>query len=146
MVLCGYFPLLKGLPVVCVHHNVESALLRHRAGLERAWRRTYFAYQARLMAHEERRWCGRWALNVLVSEPDRDALHRIAPGATCTVVPNGVDTAAFYPRPGGNDGMVYVGEMAWFPNRDALQYFCEEILPRVRAAGERAPARWVGHA
>jgi len=146
IVLCRYFPLLAGLSVVCVHHNVESALLKRRARVERAWRRAYFAYQARLMEREERRWCGRCALNVVVSEPDRDALRRIAPSATCAVVPNGVDTTAFHPHPGRNDGMVYVGEMAWFPNRDALQYFCEEILPRVRAAGERARARWVGRA
>ena len=42
--------------------------------------------------------------------------------------------------------MVFVGEIGWFPNHDALRFFCEEILPRVRAAGQRAPVRWVGRA
>jgi glycosyltransferase involved in cell wall biosynthesis len=39
---------------------------------------------------------------------------------------------------------VFVGATSWFPNRDALQYFCDAILPRVRAAGELATVRWVG--
>ncbi len=146
IVLCRYFPLLEGLPVVCVHHNVESALLNRRAGVERGWRRIYLRYQARLLEREERRWCGQCALNVTVSEADRAQLRDIVPHATSVVVPNGVDTTAFHPSPGRDEGMVFVGEMAWFPNRDALQYFCEQILPRVRAAGERAPARWVGRA
>jgi len=146
IMLCRYFPLLAGRPVVCVHHNVESALLRRRARVERAWRSAYVSYQARLMEREERRWCGQCALNVMVSAADYDELRRIVPGAPGAVVPNGVDTAAFHPGAGPNEGMVYVGEMTWFPNRDALQYFCEQILPRVRAAGERAPARWVGRA
>src|SRR5213594_3725441 len=45
IVLCRYFPLFAGLPTVCVHHNIESALLKRRAGVEPAWRSAYFAYQ-----------------------------------------------------------------------------------------------------
>lgn len=142
--LCRYFPLLGGLPVVCVHHNVESALLERRARVERGWRGAYLSYQARLLEREERRWCGRCALNVVVSEADRMHLQAIVPRAPYAVVPNGVDTAKFRPRSGRDEGIICVGETAWFPNRDALQYFCGEILPRVRAAGERAPVRWVG--
>src|SRR2546430_17101311 len=37
--LSGYLPALEGLPIVCVHHNIEATLLRRRAGLERRrWR------------------------------------------------------------------------------------------------------------
>jgi len=48
--LSGYLPLLGDLPVVCVHHNVESALLQRRSRAERSpWRRAYLLHQARLM-------------------------------------------------------------------------------------------------
>lgn len=145
--LSRYLPLLGGAPVVCGHHNVESMLLRRRALIEPTpWRRAYVRHQARLMAREERRWCARCDLNTVVSEADRIALERIAPGATCTVVPNGVDIEAFTPSRGRDEGIVFVGESTWFPNRDALQYFCDEILPRIRAAGGVTPVRWVGRA
>jgi glycosyltransferase involved in cell wall biosynthesis len=42
--------------------------------------------------------------------------------------------------------VVFVGGLEWFPNHDALRHFCEDILPRVRAAGHDVPVRWVGRA
>jgi len=146
MVLARYGAAANGAPVVCVHHNVESVLLQRRADVVRGWRRAYLSHQARLMEREERRGCGRWALNVMVSEADRARLRAIAPEASCAVIPNGVDTSYFAPTPGRDEGLVFVGEATWFPNRDALQYFCDAILPLVRAEGRRVPVRWIGRA
>ena len=145
--LSRYFPLLGGAPLVCGHHNVESALLERRAVAERAAaRRAYLRHQARLMMREERRWCTRCDLNIVVSEADRLTLQRSVPGATCAVVPNGVDIVTFQPSPGRAAGIVFLGESTWFPNRDGMEYFCSEILPRIRAAGGIASVRWVGRA
>src|SRR5439155_598375 len=44
------------------------------------------------------------------------------------------------------EGLVFVGELTWFPNRDALEYFSDEILPKVRAIHGGTPVRWVGRA
>src|SRR5207249_740747 len=86
--LADYFPALGDLPIVCVHHDVQSALLRRRAAIERrGWRRAYLRYQARLTEDAERRWCGHIALNVAVSERDAAALTAIAPSARVAVVP-----------------------------------------------------------
>ena len=143
--LSGYLPLLGDLPIVCVHHNIESALLERRGRAEKSlWRRAYLLHQARLMEREMRHWCGRCRLNVMVSEADRMELQRIVPEANSAVVPNGVDIDAFRPGVGREDSIVFVGGLNWFPNRDALQYFCDAILPIMRAAGEPAPARWLG--
>ena len=143
--LSGYLPLLGDLPVVCVHNNVESVLLQRRARAEQIpWKRAYLLHQAHLMEREERRWCGRCRLNVMVSEADRMELRRILPEANSAVVPNGVDIDAFRPGVGREDGIVFVGGLNWFPNRDALQYFCDAMLPLVRAAGEPTTVRWLG--
>ena len=143
--LSRYLPLMSDAPVVCVHHNVESLLLERRAGVERnPWRRRYLRHQARLMEREERRWCRRCALNIMVSESDAMALRRIVPGVACAVVPNGVDIDTFRPSVGRDDGLVFVGELTWFPNLDALQFFHDDILPRVRALSGETPIRWVG--
>src|SRR6266550_3200729 len=66
--LAGYLPLLAGLSVVCVHHNVESALLRRRAATTRGLTGRYIGLQARLTEAEEGRWCPAVSLNVAVSE------------------------------------------------------------------------------
>ncbi len=145
LALSRYLPLVGAAPVVCVHHNVESLLLDRRAGVERnPWRRQYLGHQARLMEREERRWCRRCALNVVVSESDAVELGRIVPGVKSAVVPNGVDIDTFRPGVGREEGLVFVGELTWFPNLDALQFFHDEILPRVRALHGETPIRWVG--
>lgn len=146
--LSAYLPLVQGLPVACTHHNVESELLRRRAKAERSRPvRAYVDHQARLMEATERKWCPRVDLNVAVSEGDAAALQRLAPAASFIVIPNGVDLDAFRPgpeAPGG--GLVFVGGANWFPNRDAMEQFCREVLPLLRARRPDLRVTWVGAA
>lgn len=145
--LSGYFPTIANLPLVCVHHDAQSRLLARRARLETSpLRRAYIAFQSRLMRCEERRWCPRVSLNVTVSEVDREVLLQIAPSSRITVVPNGVDTDDFMPTNGVRKGIVFVGGTTWFPNRDALDFFCAEILPELRRRGCDERVTWVGRA
>ena len=145
--LSGHLPKLAGIPTICTHHNVESVLLRRRAALEgTALRRRYLMMQADLMEREERRWCPGVALNVVVSEDDRTTLSQLAPGSRIAVVPNGVDTDEFRPREQAVAGMVFVGGMTWFPNKDALEYFASEILPLLADVRAAHPVTWVGRA
>lgn len=145
--LARYLPACRGVPVVCVHHDIESALLRRRATVERsAWRSAYFRYQARCMEEVERWWCARMALNVTVSERDRERVARLAPGSRIAVVPNGVDTGEFHPDGAGGTGVAFVGGTNPFPNLDALEFFAADVLPHLRAAGQQGPVRWIGRA
>jgi glycosyltransferase involved in cell wall biosynthesis len=145
--LSAYLPLLNGTPVVCVHHNVESALLQRRAAAQKNLvMKRYLHFQANLMQAEERSKCRQVALNVAVSSVDAARLAAIAPGAKIAVVPNGVDTKVFQPSSSQGSGIVYVGGTTWFPNRDALHYFSESILPRIREREPEAAVRWVGRA
>lgn len=146
--LCAYLPELDGLPVACTHHNVESALLRRRAAAEQSrLLGAYAALQARLTEKDERYWCPRVALNVTVSADDAAALRTLAPEGKYLVVPNGVDVDLLRPgeaRVGG--GLVFVGATSWFPNRDGMEYFCQEILPLVRQKRPELTVTWVGAA
>jgi glycosyltransferase involved in cell wall biosynthesis len=145
--LAAYFRDCAGLPVVCVHHDVESDQLRRRADIERStWRSAYLRYQARLTEDLEREWCDRIELNVAVSEADRAVLQRFAPAARVAVVPNGVDIDEFQPDGTVGHGAAFVGGTNWFPNRDALEFFCDSIWPLVKAARPDLPVRWIGNA
>lgn len=145
--LSAYLPDLVGVPVVCVHHNVESALLRRRADTEESpLRSAYLRLQSRLMEKEERRWCREVSLNVAVSGTDAEMLQRLVPSSHCAVVPNGVDTEFFQPDPQPSTGLVFVGGTTWFPNKDALSYFTSDILPLLRETTDASPVTWVGRA
>jgi glycosyltransferase involved in cell wall biosynthesis len=146
--LAGYLPgICDRIPVIGVHHNVESELLKRRASIEQSQlRRMYLNYQANLVEEVQRRWCGRVALNVAVSTADAAVLNRIAPDARVIVVPNGVDVDEFRPSNGSGGGVAYVGGMNWFPNRDALDFFCGEILPHLKQRRRELEVRWIGAA
>jgi polysaccharide biosynthesis protein PslH len=146
--LSSYLPLLARAPIILVHHNVESALLRRRAAREpNGLRRAYLRLQSWLMQREERRWAPRVTLNIAVSDGDARDLTALVPGARIAVIPNGVDVETFAPTNGyAVDGIVFVGGMSWFPNADALAFFAQDILPLVRAADARVKVTWVGRA
>ena len=145
--LAGYLGHVRNVPTVCVHHNVESQLLRRRAMRETSGlRRRYVALQGDLMEQLERAWCPRFALNVMVSPEDADELRRVAPDAKVVVIPNGVDTDAFMPVETRGEGIVCVGGINGFANRDGLEFLSESILPLVRENVPSLRARWVGRA
>jgi glycosyltransferase involved in cell wall biosynthesis len=148
MDLLRFLPLLGGLPVACTHHNVESALMRRRAANEESrFSRGYLAHQAALLEQAEREWVPRVALNIAVSDADRDALLVLAPGSRVVTIPNGVDTDFFTPGDVVNpEGCVFVGGTTWYPNRDALEWYASDVLPAVTAMGVAAPVTWVGRA
>ena len=108
--LAAYLPAFRGIPVVCVHHDIESTLLGRRAALDHhRWRAAYLRLQAGLMAGVERRWCAHIALNVTVSEQDEAVLKRLVPNARVCVVPNGVDLDEFQPVSAEGRGVAFVG-------------------------------------
>lgn len=145
--LSTYLPFFDDIPVACGHHNVESRLLWRRAEAEDSQIvRTYLRYQARLQEQEERRWCDRVELNVTVSQEDRRFLENLAPEARVRVVPNGVDTDYFTPGGRSREEIVFVGPASWFPNRDGMDYFFQEILPRLKQRTGDVSVTWVGSA
>ena len=145
--LARYLPRLRNIPVACVHIDFESSLLRRRAEVEESTpRRAYFLYQAARMEEVERHWCTRVAMNVAVSERDRDRIQQLAPGSRVAVVPNGVDTTEFQPSGLVGHGVAFTGGTNPFPNLDALEFFADDVLPHMREAGFRSPVRWIGRA
>jgi sugar transferase (PEP-CTERM/EpsH1 system associated) len=120
------------VPRVLNHHNIESQLMDRRRGVARnALERFYFAMEARKLRRYETEHCGAFDLNITVSELDKTLLSMMVPGSRIEVISNGVDTAYFTPGEeeivSGN--LVFVGGMNWYPNRDAILYFCREIWP-----------------
>lgn len=145
--LVRFVPLIRHIPSVCTHHNVESDLLKRRAAAERSGlRRWYMRHQGHLLEQEERRLMGQMTLNVAVSDADAAGLEALVPGLRTAVIPNGVDVESFQPADTSTHGCVFVGGTSWFPNREGLEWFAAEILPELQRQQWQSNVVWVGRA
>lgn len=130
-------PFDSAVPVVLFEHNVEYLIWQRLCALEsRPWRRALLEIEWRKLRAREAEACARADLTIAVSEDDRTRLAELAPGSRTAAIPTGVDTSYFRPvehaeRPAH---LVFSGSMDWHPNEDAVVYFVDAILPRLRAS------------
>lgn len=79
----------------------------------------------------------RFDAGLLASPQDRDFLLGLDPGLPLHILPNGVDLEYFKPEPGPAPGksqeVLFAGPMSYPPNRDAVAFFCSEVLPLILA-------------
>jgi glycosyltransferase involved in cell wall biosynthesis len=129
-------PISPRIPVLLFEHNVEYLIWQRLANIETSpWKRALFEMEWRKLRACEAEACRRAALTVTVSDDDRQRLEELGAGIRAVPIPTGVDTRYFTPRrdaevPGR---LVFSGSMDWHPNEDAVRYFADEILPRIRA-------------
>lgn len=146
--LAQYRHFASDVPAVMNHHNVESHMMARRAdqadGYLRGW---YMSAEAKKLALWERQWCRRFQDNLVVSELDGERLEDRAPDASWSVVPNGVDVDFFRPediKDPDRDGLIFVGRMSWYPNRDAVEWLLEDIWPSLLADDRNRSLTLVG--
>jgi sugar transferase (PEP-CTERM/EpsH1 system associated) len=128
-------PMRGPIPVVLFEHNVEHLIWQRLSTLEtNPARRALFELEWRKLRWRERALCRRADLTITVSGEDRDRLAALAPDARITDIPTGVDTNYFRPTtaPEIPGRLVFTGSMDWQPNEDAVTYFADAILPRIR--------------
>jgi glycosyltransferase involved in cell wall biosynthesis len=135
------------VPVVLFEHNVEYLIWKRLSELETVpWRRALLEIEWRKLRASEASTCARADLTIAVSQEDRRRLAELAPRSRIAAIPTGVDTSYFTPhseaeRPAH---LVFSGSMDWHPNEDAVVYFIDSILPRIRAAIPHASFSVVG--
>jgi glycosyltransferase involved in cell wall biosynthesis len=146
--LLQHVPAPSPAPVLLVGQNVEFSLWAQRVGIAGAYaqQRDAFREFRETRAHEVDAW-RRADLCAAVTEDDRAAMLRVAPGLDVRVVPDGVDHLGAPPpdRPEPRRELVFVANFAYDPNTDAAAWFCSEILPRVRERVPDARALLVGN-
>lgn len=129
-------PAGRGVPVVLFEHNVEHLIWKRLAAVEpHWWRRALFEIEWRKLRRCEKTTCEEVDLTVAVSDEDCRRLAELAPSGSFASIPTGVDVDYFKPagRAEVPGRLVFSGSMDWHPNEDAVIYFTETILPRIRA-------------
>lgn len=133
--LAQYLPEIKGLPAVVTHHGAEAHMVRRRIPNEaRVLRKIYFLYEWLLLRAYEGRMCGRFAVNVVVSDDDARLLSSVAHGTTFLRVDNGVDTQYYVPgAPAAGTSLVFAGRLDQYSNRHGIMTFMNRAWPALRA-------------
>jgi glycosyltransferase involved in cell wall biosynthesis len=79
--------------------------------------------------------CEKFDQVVTMTEPDKQALISYAPNLDIHVVQTAVDSEYFVPQ-GSHDeepeSIMFLGAFRHYPNVDAVVYFADEILPKIR--------------
>ena len=135
-----YLPANLHAKTVLVFHDLVYRQYERMYKLEKVWkRRLRYWLHACLMRRWEPSYSQNYDLSIVMSQEDQKLLQLANPRLKVEVVPNGVDTSLYQPMPfeEGKPAFVFVGNMNYNPNVDAVRYFVHEILPEIRKkAGE----------
>jgi glycosyltransferase involved in cell wall biosynthesis len=135
--------------VVLDEHNIESEVLQRMGRSERSLSRRLFnaAEAVKYRRIEERAW-RQVAGCVVTSDREVPTVSRTAPRTPVAVVPNAVDPEHFHPASAASpvhpDRIVFTGLLSYRPNVDAVRFFIDDVLPRVRARRPAAVFQVVG--
>jgi sugar transferase (PEP-CTERM/EpsH1 system associated) len=133
--MAPYVPRHVSAPVIVDFVDVDSdkwLQYGRRLPFYKAW---LFRVEGTRLRRCELAAAQRASASLVATRPEEALLGSFAPWAPATVIPNGVDLEYFAPPARPADGMtiVFTGAMQYVPNVDAVRYFCDAILPRVRA-------------
>jgi glycosyltransferase involved in cell wall biosynthesis len=101
-------------------------------------KRLFLIYQARKMKKYEEKVIRGFNAILATQEAEKDIICNLLPSNQyyVDIRPNIVDTEYFYPfyREPSYKQMIFVGAMTYYPNVEAMLYFCNEILPLIRTS------------
>jgi glycosyltransferase involved in cell wall biosynthesis len=119
-------------------HNIEFRITQTAAAATNDASGLYRVYAGREWRRRQREEIAAWRSMDLVmttSEDDRRTVNSFAPNVMTRVIPNGVDVAYYSPSAvdsaRATAALVFVGDMRYRPNSDAIIWFCRQIWPKV---------------
>ena len=91
------------------------------------------ALQKKLLVSYEGRVIGNADTVICPSEDDRISLARLNASANLEIVPSGIDTSGYdaLPPPPETPVAVFVGDLTYRPNRQAVDWLADRVAPRV---------------
>ncbi|MBB4844132.1 sugar transferase (PEP-CTERM/EpsH1 system associated) [Paucibacter oligotrophus] len=132
---------LRQLPMLVDFVDVDSAKWRDY-GRAHAWPLSWlYGREGRELLAFERRSAERAACSFFVTDKEVQLFRDLTPGLQAAVEPlcNGVDAEFFSPRTdcvspfaAGQIPLVFTGAMDYWPNADAVIWFVDQVLPRLR--------------
>jgi sugar transferase (PEP-CTERM/EpsH1 system associated) len=127
------YALALDLPAVLDMVDVDSAKWAQAARLGHPIMRPVYALEARRVRAYETEMADRFPAITLATDRERELLLTFAPQAPALTVRNGVEVRpAPPPRPAPHASLLFVGQMDYLPNVDAVVSFAHRVFPRLR--------------
>ncbi len=126
------FRKVKGIPKILFQHNVESLIFhRHMKQSIDPLSKLFWFSQYRKMFYHEKNESAKFQAIITVSKNDQQLMEKWYGSRNVYVIPTGVETDFYFPRPDVPEKLqlVFVGAMDWLPNYDAMIYYLEKIYP-----------------
>ena len=144
--MAPYVLVAPGAPKVLDFADMDSQKWLDYARHKRAPLSWMYALEGRKLAAEEVRLARRFDFSTTVSPGELATLEALAPGSRAGWFPNGVDTVYFAPleKPYDRGLIVFVGRMDYYPNAEAMGWFCSAVWPRLKARRADLMLRIVG--
>jgi polysaccharide biosynthesis protein PslH len=100
------------------------------------------------MAAAEKALAGQFDLCTCTTKAELQALQDLQVTTPCDWFPNGVDQSYFAPSHGeyDADAISFVGRMDYFPNQQAMLFFCDAVFPLIRQHRATATLAIIGAA
>jgi sugar transferase (PEP-CTERM/EpsH1 system associated) len=139
---------IRDIPAILDFVDVDSDKWSQYSTHSRFPLSAIYRREARCLRNYERRLCRRYP-NVLVTT-DREAqlVRKIWERTGVYVIPNGVDAEYFKPSMESpcpaEPGITFIGDMAYFPNQEAVTFFALRVLPLIRCVVPNARFYIVG--
>lgn len=121
--------------------DVDSDKWRQYAD-KKSWPMSWlYRHEARQLLRYERQVASQYDASLFVSGPEAELFRQLAPESAARIghFSNGVDTDYFSPEhvlaspyAPGERALVFTGAMDYWPNVDAVQWFCDEVFPILR--------------
>lgn len=143
----AFRPLFPKARILVDFHNLYGRLAERVATERAGLAGHYLAREARLLSRMEARAAKDAQAVMSVSNDEADEFRRLG-AAHVTMVPNGVDCAAYASLPLGRTPtppvLIYIGALSWVPNAVASDYLARVVLPEVRKVHPDAVLKLVG--
>ena len=135
--MAEYVRQLAGIPKIMDFVDVDSEKWRVYADHQPVSVSWIYRMEADRLARYEEAVAQDFDQSIFVSEKEADIFRRRINDDRITVNSNGVDLEYFAPRGSdrvnsGSPVIVFSGTMDYFPNIDAVRYFCSDIFPLIR--------------
>jgi sugar transferase (PEP-CTERM/EpsH1 system associated) len=146
--MAQYVEFAEQIPMVTDLVDVDSDKWTQYATFTRFPFSAIYRREGRCLREYERRVCAKSSCVVVTTEREAKLVRQISPAAHVKVVPNGVDTAYFDPEVVPPDRtvptVIFTGDMSYFPNQEAVNYFARTVLPLIRRSSPEARFLIVG--
>lgn len=129
-----YVQHVAGIPKILDFCDMDSQKWLEYARYKTPLLAAGYWWEGRRMLAAEKRFARRFDLCTTNTRAELQTLQDYGIGRPSAWFPNGVDHSYFAPSdaPYERDSIAFIGRMDYYPNEQAMRWFCDEVLPLVQ--------------